>query len=249
MKDILVSAAAGAVTALIVTLVTQYLIYVREFKTKRASEKDALLREYLNPLRLSLVEVFFRLGEIESRVRSGDEDAKAVLSKVPPAEISSKTADWFNGEGCYLISSCYLTAVLFFRMNKLREDWPFIRLEREEDTELGSLIVRVSRGFAKSLGVFYATQPSIGVDLYLQQEKRLMTYREFCEMLRDPARRTWCDRLLSFFKEIGEGKENRLQQIRETLAAVENLSGFLDKVVGGGKSIKARLEQEVEASL
>ena len=106
--------------------------------------------------------------------------------------------EWFNGWGVYLVSSAYLTACLFAQMKKLREDYPYVRLDNLQDTQLAALMLKVSLAFKRDLGIYYPTQPSIGEDMLVRTEGRLRSYREFCELLRVPEKRIWMDRLVEF---------------------------------------------------
>lgn len=83
--------------------------------------------------------------------------------------------------------------------------------------------------------------------MYLASEKRIITYREFCQMLQKPEMRVWFDRLLNFYIETGQGQ--KLKRIEDIMGAIQNTSLFLDKVAGGGNSIKERLEIEGITSL
>jgi hypothetical protein len=240
--EVVLTAIISALTSLLVVVVTYVLTGRRETRLKQAQERERVKLEYLNPLRLYLVENHFRLSEIRRRVDNEGGKCEALLYVLDPKEVSEQSAEWFNGHGCYLISSCYLCACLFYHLKKVREDLPYIRLGHSDDTKLLAMMTKISIAFLRNLGVFYATQPSLGTDVYLSTEGRLMSYREFCEALQNPDRRVWFDRLLTLYVEIGEGK--RQEQVAEAVSALEVLSGFLDKAVGGGESIKERMEAE-----
>lgn len=140
------------------------------------------------------------------------------------------------------VSTGYITACLFFTIKQVRDHIPYLRLSRESDTELMTLLFRVSRAFLQDFGIFYITQPSIGHDLYLPDRNRLMTYREFCEMLKDPERRVWFDRLFTFYIETGKGEKG--DRLRAALNAIRDLSDFLDRHIGKGVAIEERLRAE-----
>ena len=201
---------------------------------------------YLNPLRLHLLENYFRLAEILTTVsRVGR--SEPLLSVNSAADISEQSDEWFNGQGCYLISSSYLTASLFYQMRKVRDDLPFLRLGANDDTKLMTLMIKVSLGFLRNLGIFYLTQPSIGNDMYLPNEGRLITYREFCQTLKSPKRRIWFDRLLRYYLETGRGEN--LDRVHSALSAMRELLMLLDQAVAGGNSLKERFESEGIKSL
>lgn len=155
---------------------------------------------------------------------------------------SGKDADWFNGAGCALASSLYLTACLFAQLKKVRDDFPYLRLAAADDTRLAALLLGVQRGYLLDEGIYYVTQPSIGQLMWVQDQDRLLTYREFCCLLQDPGQRVWFDRLIWFHLETaGGGKRERVSRL---IAAILELSDFLDDCVGGGHSIRTRLAAE-----
>lgn len=241
MKELL-TAIISAVTSVLVVLVTYGLNSYRETKSKEKQEADRILSTYLNPLRFYLVENYFRFSEILQRIAEDGGKHEALLYVTDVEEISEQSAEWFNSYGCYLISSCYLTARLFYQLDKIRQELSYLRLSKEDDTELITLITLVSRCFRQDYGIYYLIQPSIGNDMYLASEKRLITYREFCQMLQNPETRVWFDRLLNFYIETGQGQ--KLKRIEDIMGAIQSISLFLDRVAGGGNSIKERLEVE-----
>lgn len=50
-------------------------------------------------------------------------------------------------------------------------------------------------------------QPTIGHEMWLQDGQRLRTYREFCDLLRDPAALVWFERILVYYLESGRGEK------------------------------------------
>jgi hypothetical protein len=243
----LLTAIISAVTSVLVVLVTYGLNSYREAKSKEKQEADRIISIYLNPLRFYLVENYFRLAEILQGIAKDGGKYEALLYVADAKAISEQSAEWFNGYGCYLISSCYMTARLFYQLDKIRQELSYLRLSKQDDTELITLITVLSRCFRQDYGIYYLIQPSIGSDMYLANEKRLITYREFCQLLQNPETRVWFDRLLNFYIETGQGQ--KLKRIEDTMAAIQSLSLFLDRVAGGGSSIKERLEVEGIESL
>ncbi len=225
-------------TALIAVLVT----YVIQQNVGKRQDFKRINEEYLNPLRLSLEENYFRLAEILRRVEAGGGTCESLLSLNKAEEVSQKDAGWFNGEGCYFTSSCYFAACLFATIKKVRDDVPYLRLRAGDDTQLLQHMLKINLGFLKDLGVFYVIQQSIGDQMRILAENRFMTYQEFCATLQDPEQRVWFDRLLHFFLDTGKGKS--LGRVGQVVEAIYYASVFLDKKVGGGPSIKERLRWE-----
>ena len=246
MKEAL-TAIISAVTSILVVLVTYGLNSYREAKSKEKQEADRIISAYLNPLRFYLVENYFRLSEILQRIAKDGGKHEALLYVTDVKEISEQSVEWFNSYGCYLISSCYMTSRLFYQLDKIRQELSYIRLSKKDDTELMTLITILSRCFRQDYGIYYLIQPSMGKDMYLASEKRLITYREFCQLLQNPENRVWFDRLLNFYVETGQGQ--KLKRIEDIMGVIQSMSLFLDRVAGGGNSIKERLELEGIKSL
>ena len=237
LLSIIVSAITALLTSSLVVFFTQFL----KARAEREQEIKSLNLKYLNPLRLYLEENHFRLTEILNRVEAGGGKCD-ILIGVEAREVSTQKAEWFNGAGCYLISSCYFTAVLFYQIRKVRDDFAYLRLGRQEDTLLLNLMFKVSQAFLQNLGIFYATQPSIGIDMYSLEQGRVISYREFCQLLQDLEKRVWFDRLINFYIETGKGQN--LARVRDALQSIAGLSLFLDMAVRGGASIQRRYQSE-----
>ncbi|RZM79038.1 hypothetical protein [Leptolyngbya iicbica] len=210
-------------------------------REEAAAQRHAINLQYLNPLRLWLEETYVRLQLIETELALSDRPSP-LLSVPAPAAISQQDAIWFNQAGAYLASTCYITACLFWALKQVREHLPYLRLSREGDTELMTLMFQVSQAFLQDLGIFYVIQPSLGNDVYLASQQRLMTYREFCERLQQPEERVWSDRLIQFYLDIGQRR--RPQNLAAALQAIRTLSAFLDEQIGAGVSIRDRLNAE-----
>lgn len=102
----LISAGLGAIVTYLLTL-----------RREALAERKKIYLEYLSPLRLYLTEDYFRLNEILRKVESeGKSDALTCVNDAK--EISSKDGDWFNGQGCYLISSSYILLACFITLKE-----------------------------------------------------------------------------------------------------------------------------------
>lgn len=241
-------------TTLIITAYSVFLIpvikkflenQVSQYQQRNQKEKDAIEEmklKYLGPLRLYLVESFIRLYEIDKKI-SDNQEHQALICIEKPEDISAKNISWMIGEGCYLLSSCYLIACLFFTIKQVRDVVPFLKLDKKQDTEMLKLMESINILFGGlEGGVFYVIQFSLANDIYLSDKQRLMTYREFCEMLQDSKNREWWDGLIRFFIRAGRGEN--IQRLRFAQTAIHTLSTFLDKQIGQGDSIQSRLEAE-----
>jgi hypothetical protein len=240
------TALISALTSVAVVLVSFFLSSRDDRKKAARADRHELNARYLNPLRLHLAETRFRMAEILTRTGESGR-CEDLLAVGAPADISDQDPEWFTNWGAYLASSAYLTACLFAWLKKTRDSAPYLRLGSDDDTQLSTLMLRISHSFLRDQGIYYVLQPSIGQDMILADEDRLVSYREFCELLHTPARRVWLDRLIAYFLETGHGR--KLGRVADAVAAMEALSGFLDHVTGGGESIRSRLAAEGISSL
>lgn len=242
MSAAALAAMVAASTSVIVTVLSLLLGDRQQRQREDRVERQRLNAGYLNPLRLHLVENHFRLSTTVAMTAADGGTAEAMLVVREPAEVSEKDAAWFNGTGCALVTSVYLTACLFAQLKKVREDFPYLRLSASDDTELAALLLRVQRGFLSEQGVYYVTQPSIGESMWAGDHSRLLTYREFCEQLQDPGWRVWFDRLIRFH--LDTARRDKRERAERLLIALAQLSDFLDRCVGGGHSIRSRQHAE-----
>ena len=196
----------------------------------------------LKHLRYYLSEVFFRTQEIRTRVGDPPVPYPPLLSIEKIQEISRADINWFNGEGCYLISSCYLAACLFWSSREMKEEIFSRDTSAKTQKALIDLLLKVSIAFLRDLGVFYVTQDAIGQLVYLDEKNRLMTYFEFCDLLRIPEKEPLLHRLINFYYQAGKGEH--LDRISEVLRSILNLSDYLDVLSGLGTSVRDRLKSE-----
>ena len=236
------AALIAASTSVVVTILSLLVGDRQQRRREARTQRQDLNSRYLNPLRLHLVENYYRLTDVLQAADLADGVYEPMLTIEQPEQISGKDAAWFNGTGCALASAVYLSACLFAQLKKVRDDFPYLRLSSADDTRLAALLLRVQRGYLLNLGVFYVTQPSIGESMWAEGGNRLLTYREFCERLQDPSWRVWLDRLIQFHLDIARGTSR--DRSDKLLTAIRQLSDFLDDCVGGGNSIRGRQEAE-----
>ncbi|MFI6372198.1 hypothetical protein [Streptomyces sp. NPDC050546] len=234
-------ALVSALTTGAISLGLVWLTSHQQRRDNKRAQRETQNVSHLNPLRWHAAEAHHRLSLYATSVdRHGCYRPAQVLNE--PREIDDKSASWFAGTGVPLISSVWMTSCLFAQMTRTRHDIPFLRLPGKDDTRLSALMLKVHVAFA-ACDVYYATQSSIGVDVILEPEGRLRSYREFCELLSQPDRRVWADPLIWFHLAVANGE--RRQNLQRALDALQELSGFLDDILAGGASLQARWDAEL----
>jgi hypothetical protein len=193
-------------------------------------------------LRYYSAEVFFRIQEVLRRAKDSGGVCRDLACIDGPEELSQRDSKWFNGEGCYLVLTCYLSACLFSYAKEVKEDFLANSLPQDIDAELMRLLLKVSLGFLKDLGVFYVTQDGIGELVHVEGRHGVMSYIEYCSLLLDAEKRVWLDRLCDFYLAAGRG--NNLARLESVLRAILDLSDFLDVLIGMGPSVRERLKAE-----
>lgn len=243
------AAAISAITSVIVVLTTQYFGERSKQQTEQiqkqttaAQKRDQLNCSYLNPLRFSLEECYARLQRIRHRMAEEDGFCAWLIRIDKPDELLTKDGTWFTYDGYFLISSCYITACLFYYIHKARLDIPYLQLDVKDDVVLLELLTEISLAFAKQSGIPYVLQGSIGSDIFIVESERLLSYREFCEKLQDPKQRQWFDRLIGFYIEIGHNQ--RTEKMNQAIQSIQKLLRFLETVVPGGTPIEQRMEEQ-----
>jgi len=181
----------AAVTAVIVALLTSVLAIKREQRQRTAAEQQERIRLYFSPLRIAVAENLYRLTELHS-VAAKNGSVPALCAVAKPSELEQKDLTWFNGTGAYLASSSYYAACVFASINRVRSELPYLRLKQEQDTLLLTQLRKVSLGYLRNLGVFFATQDSIGEMLI--HDNKVMSYKNYCELLRPESASSWATR-------------------------------------------------------
>lgn len=242
MSDAVLVASVAAATSLAVASIGPWVSRgVESSRDRREATLDVNLR-HLAPLRQQLAETTVRNQEILRRAQHHDLADLAVLDD--PDDLEHHPLEWFAGEGCYLMSTTYLTACLFAEFRRLQGAYPFLRLRDDDrDSELAALVLRIRLAFSGVDGVFYVVQDAIGADM-LGRDGHVATYPAFVRAVRDPERRTWYRQLMQFYRHLAAG--DGTSRLEDALSAMHSLASLLDAVVGGAASITSRLGAEVE---
>ncbi len=171
----IINAIISAGTSISVVILSQILIGYKEKNRLQESEMGRLLKEYLNPVRFILAENYYRINKIVNETKKNGNNY-AILVVDEKVEQLNKTTEWFVGDGCYLMTSCYLLI-----MEKIRNDIPFLKLTKHKDTELIKIINKLTAGFSKNLNIYYGIQMNIGKEFYIREEQRIYRIKQHYE--------------------------------------------------------------------
>ena len=235
----LASAIISAITSFLVVIISHVLI--RQNERKQLLEKDR--DNYINPIRFMLSENYYRMKEILNHIEKNGKDER-ILFIDEAEEVIDKDESWYVECGCFLISSCYFTACLMAYIENLRRDIPFLKISRRQDAKLIGLINKMVVDFSKNLNIFYVIQMNIVKDCYIDQNNRIITYREFCRLIQNKENFIWYKSLINYYLRIGRGECNTVPYLMEHM---RELAKYLDNIVSGGDSIKQKLLAEKES--
>lgn len=234
----LTSAIITAVTSVVVAILSYALIIQRERKQILEKNRD----NYINPIRFMLSENYYRMKDILEEIEKEGKDRR-ILYIEEAIEARDKDEKWFFEHGCFLISSCYFTACLMAYIENLRRVIPFLKISRKQDTELIGLINKLVIDFSKNLKIFYVIQMNIGSECYIDENNRIITYKEFCELIKNKESFIRYKSLIDFYLKMGKGKCDTVIYLMEHM---KELSKYLDDIVSGGDSIEQKLLAEVK---
>ena len=149
----IINAIIAAVTSIIVVILSHILLSQNDKRQILEKNREQCRNNYINPIRFMLAENYYRMNEIlerviENRQKEDEENIHTdkegknqnIFSINDASEVRYKNEEWFVNEGCYLMSSCYLTACLFAYMENLRNGIPFFKTSQKQDTRLISLV-------------------------------------------------------------------------------------------------------------
>lgn len=230
------NAIIAAGTSIFVVILSQIFISNREKKKVVNDEINQFRKVYIEPIRFMLTENYYRMYEISEGCKR---------SKLKPVrtstEILEKNDDWFVKDGCYLISSCYLLGCLLAYMQNIRNSMPFIDFPNHADTEIMKHINQLVVDFSRNLKIYYVLQMNIGEEFYIKGVDRVISYREFCTLLRRKEDFSWYQSLIDYYLRIGEGE---CETLPTTLVHIKEFSELLDKMAAGGNSIEQKMSAE-----
>lgn len=244
MSEALVAAVVAASTSLIISVVGPWLARAFETERERKLLVSSVNLQHLAPLRQQLAEAAFRNHHVLQYIRGGH---RRLLTRIDDiTDVSTAPLAWFAGDGCYLMSTAYLTSCMFAELERLRDAYPFLRLQnKQKDTELTALALRVRLAFAGKGGVAYVVQAAIGADM-ISADGKLVGYQGFCEAVQDGTRGVWYGQLIHFYRMLADGQELDLVRLQRAIVAMEELSHFLDRAVGVSASVSSRMRLEAE---
>jgi hypothetical protein len=192
---------------------------------KRKEDKNRI--QYLNPLRTSTEDLRGRLDEIRSKMKN-DTQRSFMLNSFKSINWQ-KIADpkvfypWCNIEGCFVMSTLYITSVYFFRANKLRYEFPSAQLDPSQDEDLLRFLSEVRVAFGGEFGIWETIQDSVG--RYIRKtDGTLMNYKEFCELIGDNSNHAWFGSLINFYASYNDKLDKEVPAIHSSL---NNLIDFL----------------------
>lgn len=76
---------------------------------------------------------------------------------------------------------------------------------------------------------------------YREEEQRVITYREFSELLKNRRNFKWYKSLIAFYLRIGRGEYDEIQYL---LVHIREMAKYLEKLVKVGDSIKQKILAE-----
>jgi hypothetical protein len=245
MANTVLVALIATATSIVVAGITPWIARRLDLgKERRVSATEVNLR-YLTPLRHQVVEAAFRNRQIASMARAGDLESFGSLADIE--ELQRKDLRWFTGLGCQLMSTAYIAACLFAELSRLRDAYPFLRLNSKgRDTELAEQVLQVNIAFLRNHGVYYALQYTIGRDM-IGQDGHIASYAEFCERVRDPTSGVWYERLIELYRVAAT--DNSGTRFDEVVSALSRLSTLLDAAVDGSPSLSDRFRAETANQL
>lgn len=130
---------------------------------------------------------------------------------------------WCNIDGCFRLSTIYITILYFSRANKLRSEFPIAQLNPAEDEELLIVLSHVREAFGGRHGIWETIQDSL--ESYTKKpDGPLINCREFCGEFTDNNKHIWFRSLIDLYVNFHKKLQHEIPNI---LLALEGLVKFL----------------------
>jgi hypothetical protein len=127
------------------------------------------------------------------------------------------------------MSTLYITAVYLFYAGKIRKEFPYIELKSNRNNQLLDHLWQVRLALGGKYGLWESIQDAIG-DYMREPDTHLpKTYKDLCKIVIDKSEYVWVNRLIDFYRDIGEKREAHLESIEFSLRKLmEFLIGDLE---------------------
>lgn len=221
-----ISAALGILTA----LATTHYKMRKQHRLEKEKEKDQIRLKYLNPLLVAGIDYLERMADIKERRQDEGKTNKMVtwFREIKENKRTDKQSFeyWINDEGFFAMSTLYVTAVYLFYAGQIRRELPFIELAPGDDKALLNHLSNVRTAIGSKWGIWENIQDSLGAYLGDETNKRVMSYRGFCNMLIDKSEMVWFNRLIDFYRDIDKKTEDHIEKI---ITSIQALIDFLNR--------------------
>lgn len=211
-----ISAASGYVVAQVNSRVAS----ARELRARRAADR----RGVLDPLARAAESLGWKTKTVMEKLAEPQEGTGGLSWMLQsfhrakhPDGSPSDYGYWCNGEGFFVMSTIYATALYFSYATQARRQYVGERA-------LVQLIDAVSDAYAQGFGIYHMIQESIGHCLAVRSAPEL-TYRPFCERFYREDERLWFLRILDYYRTI----DKRAPEAR--VAVCNSLNGLLTYLV------------------
>jgi hypothetical protein len=217
--------AAGIISALI-TARFKLRELERSFRlAQQAKENEDRAKnqlQYLNPLRVTAIDLRSRINNINKRISRNDRLLQDTLRELKSKAQGDQAAfaSWANGWGEYSLSTLYTTMLYFARAARIRSELPFVRLSSDDDEELLKKLSEVREAFGGDYGIWESLQDSLGSYMW-KEDAHLLTYREYCNQLADPSSYVWLRRVSHFYRDLKDKKPEERQRMVDSLTGLE----------------------------
>ena len=192
---------------------------------KENEERAKNQLQYLNPLRVSAMDLHGRLSDIDDRIARKDSLLIDTLKELKEkAEDTESFVPWANGFGEFALSTLYITLIYFARAGTIRTELPFVQLSAGDDNELLDRLSNVRRSLGGEYGIWSDLQDSLGSYLRRPEGRGLLSYREFCTELSKPSSFPWFNRAVRFYRDLNLKKP---AERKEMIDSLNNLAQFL----------------------
>lgn len=240
MDTNITAAIIGASVSVATVLLSNFLMSKNDFRTLQKKEDRTIKLDLLSPLRIYSSELFVRLNSIQLLIKkTPTQECNHLLVQ----KTSSSMSEWGRDKGCFLLSTCYFYSCFLCYLYKTKSMLSYLHLKKGELEELITLITQATLVFSKN-GLYYALQLTISTQMFDESKHQIISYRQFCEKLDDPTELVWFQQLIDRCIALGHNLNDRDEHLIKMIDICEELSEYLDDIIGDCYFLKARKENQ-----
>lgn len=240
----------GVLTIVLADLILKSLFSWNNKRMSKKTQREEIKLKYLNPLRLYAIELYDRweytLGKVDNKLNNNKSlDSLRYIKKA--SEIIDIDSKWFYEKGYYLISTSYLISCFLAQYYMFKFHLPILYMNQDNYISLSKSLKEFNNKFRdtyeEGTGIYDIIQYDIGQNMYTNDFHNIISYSDYCKLLKDTQVNGGLLRLVTFcIDSVKDHKVDTLRALHQTLGdLIDNLDTIIESEIKSNDIIKSQV--------